>query len=159
MKLFERIRKFLDLSESEKVRLDRRAFLRGMAVTSAGLLVPAATIFDFGRSLDPQVLFGSDAPPKWDCCVGGGGPGSLYYSTSTGEMYIYTWEATWLPLHRGVDQFRTPKEGVVKLGNIPEQKVKPGDEIAVQLVADDVTLMINGVGVAETTLIMGRKKV
>lgn len=46
MKIFDRIREWASTSDEDKVRLDRRAFLKGMAVTSAGLLVPGAAVFD-----------------------------------------------------------------------------------------------------------------
>jgi len=41
MKLFDRI--FGD--DSALAQMDRRAFLRGMAVTAAGIVIPAKTIF------------------------------------------------------------------------------------------------------------------
>ena len=44
-----RIPGFFKTSDDDKVRMDRRAFLRGMTVTAAGLLVPKATVFDQGR--------------------------------------------------------------------------------------------------------------
>lgn len=50
MKMFERLREWASSSDDEKMQMDRRAFLRGMAVTSAGLLVPGATVFDLARS-------------------------------------------------------------------------------------------------------------
>lgn len=42
------LEKWLSASDDEKVAIDRRAFLRGMTVTGAGLLVPAASVFDMG---------------------------------------------------------------------------------------------------------------
>jgi len=53
MKIFDRIRDWLGASDEEKVMMDRRAFLKGMTVTSAGLLVPGVTIFDVGRGAPP----------------------------------------------------------------------------------------------------------
>lgn len=46
MKLFRNIRELFNKepSDSEIEKLDRRAFLRGMSVTAAGLLVPLPTI-------------------------------------------------------------------------------------------------------------------
>jgi hypothetical protein len=51
VKLFDRIREWASSSDGEKVQLERRMFLKGLAVTSAGLLVPGAAVFDMGRSL------------------------------------------------------------------------------------------------------------
>ena len=51
MSFFDRLRDWASNSDGEKVRLDRRAFLKGMAVTSAGLLVPGAVMFDMGRRI------------------------------------------------------------------------------------------------------------
>lgn len=43
--------------------MDRRAFLRGMAVTAGGLLVPGAAVFDLGRGVQgPRKLSRLD----WD---------------------------------------------------------------------------------------------
>ena len=59
MRMFDRLRDWAATSDTERVNLDRRAFLRGMAVTSAGLLVPGATVFDMlgpsPRRLPPVV--------------------------------------------------------------------------------------------------------
>ena len=54
MKLFDRIKDWASFSEDEKVSLERRALLRGMAVTAAGILVPGATLFDMGRVVKPE---------------------------------------------------------------------------------------------------------
>ena len=50
MKMFERLREWASSSDDEKMQMDRRAFLKGMAVTSAGVLVPGATVFDLAQS-------------------------------------------------------------------------------------------------------------
>jgi hypothetical protein len=49
MGLFDKFKGWLGFSEAEKIQLDRRAFLKGMAVTSAGILVPGAVVFDMAR--------------------------------------------------------------------------------------------------------------
>jgi len=49
MKIIATIRQWASRSDAEKVSLDRRMFLKGLAVTTAGLLVPTATLFDMGR--------------------------------------------------------------------------------------------------------------
>ena len=49
MNAWNKIRFWASFSDDEKMQMDRRAFLRGMAVTSAGLLVPGATAFDLGN--------------------------------------------------------------------------------------------------------------
>lgn len=54
MRIFDRIREWASASDDDKVQLDRRAFLKGMAVTSAGLLVPGAAVFDMGRIVRPE---------------------------------------------------------------------------------------------------------
>jgi hypothetical protein len=48
--LFDKFKGWLGFSEEEKVQLDRRAFLKGMAVTSAGVLIPGAAVFDMARA-------------------------------------------------------------------------------------------------------------
>ena len=53
MKFLDRIREWAGLSDDDKMQLDRRAFLKGMAVTSAGLFVPGAVVFDMGRVVRP----------------------------------------------------------------------------------------------------------
>lgn len=50
VKLWERLRGWVSSSEQEKVGIDRRAFLRGMTVTSVGLLVPGVSVFGFPRT-------------------------------------------------------------------------------------------------------------
>ena len=45
MKLFNKIKNFLSLTPEEIVATDRRAFLMGMSVTAAGLLVAKPTFF------------------------------------------------------------------------------------------------------------------
>ena len=57
MKIFDRVRGWAFRSDDEKVSIDRRAFLRGMAVTSAGLLVPGATVFGAGRVVAAEPLW------------------------------------------------------------------------------------------------------
>lgn len=56
MHIIDTIKGWVTFSDTEKVALDRRLFLQGMAATSAGLLVPAATLFDMGRVIvaDPS---------------------------------------------------------------------------------------------------------
>jgi hypothetical protein len=55
MRLWNQIKQWATFSENEKVQMDRRAFMRGMVVTGAGLLVPGATVFDFGsRIVKPE---------------------------------------------------------------------------------------------------------
>ena len=49
-----RIPGFSKLEEPEKVRMDRRFFLRGAAVTAAGLVVPRSAVFDQGRIVKPE---------------------------------------------------------------------------------------------------------
>jgi len=49
MGMFDKFKGWLGLSEAEKTRMDRRAFLKGMAITSAGVLIPGALIFDLAR--------------------------------------------------------------------------------------------------------------
>ena len=51
MSLFDRIKQWASSSDEDKVALDRRAFLKGMAVTSAGLLVPTVAFFDMGHGI------------------------------------------------------------------------------------------------------------
>jgi len=51
MGLFDRIKQWATTSDEERVELDRRAFLKGMTVTGAGLLVPGAAFFDMGRGM------------------------------------------------------------------------------------------------------------
>jgi len=62
MKIFDKIREWASRSDEERVQLDRRAFLKGMAVTSAGLLVPGAAVFDLGRSLHVDGNFNAFEP-------------------------------------------------------------------------------------------------
>ena len=50
-----RIPGFEKLEEPEKVRLSRRAFLRGSTVTAAGLIVPKSAVFDQGRIVQPEM--------------------------------------------------------------------------------------------------------
>jgi len=50
VRLFDRIKRWAETPDDDKVSLDRRAFLKGMAVTSAGLLVPGAAVFDMGTN-------------------------------------------------------------------------------------------------------------
>ena len=51
MKIVDRIREWVGMGDDDKVALDRRAFLKGMVVTSAGLLVAGPTVFDMGRRI------------------------------------------------------------------------------------------------------------
>lgn len=46
-------------------RLSRRAFLRGLTVTSAGLLVPSATVFDMGRKQRAILIYPGPTPGTW----------------------------------------------------------------------------------------------
>jgi hypothetical protein len=55
MGLFDRLRQWAGLSDSEKVEMDRRAFMKGMSITGAGLLVPGVAVFDLGRGLRAEV--------------------------------------------------------------------------------------------------------
>lgn len=48
--IHDRFRGWLGLSDAQRVNLDRRAFARGLMLTSAGLLLPASSIVDFGRA-------------------------------------------------------------------------------------------------------------
>jgi len=59
MKLFEKLKGWLGLSDGEKVQMDRRAFMKGMVVTSAGVLLPGATFIDMARALPPAPFPGS----------------------------------------------------------------------------------------------------
>lgn len=66
MKLFDNIRAWLgrEPEPHEIERLDRRAFLCGMAVTTAGLLVPLPTIL-VPKSIDAaDIVFGPCGPPE-----------------------------------------------------------------------------------------------
>ena len=45
MKLWKQIKQWTRFSEAERVQIDRRAFLKGMTVTGAGLLVPGVSLF------------------------------------------------------------------------------------------------------------------
>jgi hypothetical protein len=58
MRLWDRVREWAGLSDAGKVSFDRRAFLKGMVVTSAGLVVPGAAVFDMGRIVKPRNLGG-----------------------------------------------------------------------------------------------------
>lgn len=49
MWIFDKLKNWLHLSDTEKVQMDRRAFLKGMTITAGGLLVPGAVAFDMGR--------------------------------------------------------------------------------------------------------------
>jgi len=48
VKLWNQLKSWASFSEDEKEVLDRRAFMKGMMVTGAGLLVPGASLFDMG---------------------------------------------------------------------------------------------------------------
>lgn len=48
MKLWNQLKSWASFSEDEREVLDRRAFMKGMMVTGAGLLVPGASLFDMG---------------------------------------------------------------------------------------------------------------
>lgn len=54
MHLFDRLKRWAETSDEDKVSLDRRLFLKRLAVTSAGILVPGAAVFDLGRA--PRIL-------------------------------------------------------------------------------------------------------
>ena len=56
MSPFQKLRDWLSFDEDEKMLMERRAFLKGMTVTSAGLLVPGAAVFDLGRVARPREL-------------------------------------------------------------------------------------------------------
>lgn len=60
MGLFDKFKGWLGFSEAEKIQMDRRAFLKGMAVTSAGVLLPGAAVFDMARAA-PAVLLPAQA--------------------------------------------------------------------------------------------------
>ena len=50
MRLFDRLKRWAESTDADKVAMDRRAFLKGMAVSSAGILVPGVAVFDLGLS-------------------------------------------------------------------------------------------------------------
>jgi len=57
MKILDRIKEWASFSDDEKVVLGRRMFLKGLAVTSGGLLVAGPTIFDMGRDIvRPRII-------------------------------------------------------------------------------------------------------
>ena len=64
MKIFDKIREWASRSDEERVQLDRRLFLKGLAVTSAGLFVPGAAVFDLGRSLHVDDNFNAWDPEE-----------------------------------------------------------------------------------------------
>lgn len=61
MGLFDKLKGWLGFTETERVQMDRRAFLKGMAVTSAGVLVPGAAVFDMAR-VEPGVVVPVEVP-------------------------------------------------------------------------------------------------
>lgn len=161
MKLFQRIRNFLALRETEKINLDRRAFLQGMAVTSAGLLIPAATVFDLGCLVKS----------KPDCDYGSIPVGSVYMATS-GCVYVM-WRDGWhsvtgdrcdgvriqslRALPRIVNAWptpggvRVPRDGEVELQDrlVP---VRAGDELSVCDILNSTEVLINKVPVGRLRL-------
>lgn len=160
MKVFQRIRDFFALRETEKVNLDRRAFLQGMAVTSAGVLVPAATVFDFGRVVRPQskVSLALDAKlipvgsvymgtngcvyvmwrDGWYSITGKHCDGVRVQSLRASPRIINAW-----PTPGGV---RVPRDGEVELHDrmVP---VRAGDELAVCDMLHSTEVLINKVPV------------
>ena len=91
MKMFDRIKEWASMPDGDKVQLDRRAFLQGMAVTSAGLFVPGVTLFDAGRIVQPE------ANPYW---VRSDEPNNLRYTDDVGADFRLI-EVSWVkdPLH------------------------------------------------------------
>lgn len=62
MRVLDRVLEWAGMGDGEKMQTDRRLFLKGLAATSAGVLVPTAAMFDMGRSLHVDGNFNAFDP-------------------------------------------------------------------------------------------------